>query len=161
MLRYQRSSLAMLRRRPELALAARRRLSPEHRSAPQAGLLSILRRASYSLDLRKFSISEADMKRLPTCGVDPESRWAWTGAGAVRISWRITASPNSLDTLCAAWIRDTAELDRAGWMGSAGSGASNAGLCLRLRGSDRDRTEGGELSSADARYGGGAGNCSG
>lgn len=160
----------MLRRRPGLALAARRRLSPEHRSAPQGGLLNILWRASYSwecllmrsLDLRKISISEADMKRLPTCGVDPESRWAWTGAeGAVRISWRITASPNSLDTLCAAWIRDTAELDRAGWMGSAGSGASKAGLCLRLRGSDRDRTEGGELSSADARYGGGAGNCSG
>jgi hypothetical protein len=76
------------------------------------------------------------------------SSLVWPGVGigvgiAIRTSWRMMASPNSLDTLYPAWMRDTAELDSGGWLGSGGSDASfpNAGPCLRLRGSDRDRIE--------------------
>lgn len=110
------------------------------------------------LDLRKLSISEADMKRRPTRGTGGIS-----GRGvASRSSWRMTALPNSFDTLYAAWMRDMAELGNGGWLGRGGSGASFSNviveLFLRLRGSDLDRAESEGLSPAARRGGVGSGN---
>jgi len=103
--------------RPKLALVVRWRPCPEDRSAEKEGLLIVLWRASCSrrLALRCVSNSAADMKCRPTRGVGTGTGSMCSGEGiAIRTSWRMTALPNSLDTLYAAWMRDTAEADNWG-----------------------------------------------
>jgi hypothetical protein len=131
-------------------------------------LFDVLRRASSSgvilsvrsLALRWLCNSEVDKKRRPRRGFGTGGssllQW-WSDVGvANRSSCCKMASPNCLDTLSPAWMRDIAELDSCGWLGNgSGSGGSGGGvvsfsyvgvgppcLVLRLlRGSDRDRTE--------------------
>jgi len=103
--------------RHKLALVVRWRLCPEGRSTEKEGLLIVLWRASCSrrLALRCVSNSAADMKCRATRGVGAGTGAMCSGEGiASRTSWRMTALPNSLDTLYAAWMRDTAEADSCG-----------------------------------------------
>src|SRR6267154_1484289 len=142
---------------PACALTVRWRLSPEHR--PRLGedlLFDVLWRASCSgvtlsvrsLALRWLCNSVADKKRCPRrgFGTTGSSLLWWSDVGvANRSSCCMMASPNSLDTLCPAWMRDIAELDSCGCLGSgrggSGSGVASFSRLRMLRGSDRDRTE--------------------
>src|SRR6266403_70881 len=132
----QRLSLATLRPfvswpLPECALAVRRRLSPEHRPTLGEDFFDVLWRAScsrevlsvHSLALRWLCISEADKKRRPRRGFGTGSSPLSSDIRvASRCSCRRSSLPNSLDTLYPARLRDFAELDSGGWLGSCGRG---------------------------------------